>query len=185
MAPTEDPGTDPNEGADAGALVRLGRRDRDRIRAVVNAAARAYEGVIPAEHYSEPYMGADELAEALDAMEFFGVERAGKLVGVMGFQAVDDVRLIRHLYVRPDHQRQGVGSRLLAAGIDRAGGRPLLVGTWAAAKWAVRFYEANGFENLGNERRLFDRYWEVGEAHAAASVVLRYTNGSSADRKES
>lgn len=185
MAPTEDPEADPNEAADVGALVRLGRRDRDRIRAVINAAARAYEGVIPAEHYSEPYMGADELAEALETMEFLGVERAGKLVGVMGFQAVEDVRLIRHLYVSPDHQRQGIGSRLLAAGIDRAGDRPLLVGTWAAAEWAIRFYEANGFENLGNDRRLLDRYWEVDEAHAAASVVLRYTGGSPASREQS
>ena len=156
-------------------VVRLDVGERARIREVINAAASAYEGVIPASCYTEPYMGASELAEALEAMAFFGVEHDGRLLGVMGVQAVEDVRLIRHLYVRPTVQRQGIGTRLIEVGIDRAGEHPLLVGTWEAAEWAIRFYENNGFENLGTDRDLLDRYWNVSPAHAAASVVLRYT----------
>lgn len=167
-------GANPDDGVEY-HVIRLDAEERPRIREVINAAASAYEGVIPASCYTEPYMSASELADALETMEFFGVEHDDRLLGVMGVQAVHDVRLIRHLYVRPAVQRQGIGTRLLEVGIDRAGEHPLLVGTWEAAEWAVRFYEDNGFENLGTDRDLLDRYWNVSPAHAAASVVLRYT----------
>ena len=166
MAPSGETGPDET-------IVPLDGDDREAIREVINAAATAYDGVIPPTCYADPYMDAEELADEMAEMDFVGGERSSRLLGVMGFQPVLDVCLIRHLYVRPAHQRTGIGTRLLTHGIDRADGRPLLVGTWAAADWAITFYENHGFENLGTDRQLLSRYWDVTDEHAAASVVLR------------
>jgi GNAT superfamily N-acetyltransferase len=144
------------------------------ILAIVNAAAEAYRGVIPADRWHEPYMDADELGGEIAAgVTFWGCESAGRLAGVMGVQAVRDVDLIRHAYVRPEHQGEGIGRRLLEH-LTAAAGRPLLVGTWAAATWAIRFYERNGFEPVTPRQkdRLLTTYWRIPERQVETSVVL-------------
>lgn len=158
---------------------RCGADERDAILAIVNAAAEAYRGVIPADRWHDPYMGRDELAAEIAAgVTFWGCEGDGALVGVMGIQTVGDVDLIRHAYVLPAHQGEGVGTALLHHLRDRAG-RPLLVGTWAAAEWAIRFYERNGFARVGEADRaaLLRRYWTIPERQIETSVVLADRRG--------
>jgi GNAT superfamily N-acetyltransferase len=157
-----------------GEIRRCGDDDRPAILAIVNAAAEAYRGVIPADRWHEPYMGADELdGEIATGVVFWGYEDEGGLVGVMGIQTVGDVDLIRHAYVRPGRQRGGIGGALLRHLRDRAS-RPMLVGTWAAAGWAIRFYERHGFELVSPERKteLLRTYWSIPERQIETSVVL-------------
>jgi GNAT superfamily N-acetyltransferase len=155
--------------------IRLCRDDdRPAILAIVNAAAEAYRGVIPADRWHEPYMPADELDREIAAgVGFWGIEEDGELAGVMGIQQVRDVDLIRHAYVRPDRQRAGVGGALLDHLCEQAE-RPLLVGTWAAAEWAIRFYERHGFELVPPERKadLLRTYWDIPQRQIETSVVL-------------
>jgi len=144
------------------------------VLAIVNAAAEAYRGVIPEDRWHEPYMDAAELDREIAAgVAFWGFEEDGELVGVMGIQPVGDVDLIRHAYVRPGGQRGGIGGTLLAHLSDEAS-RPMLVGTWAAAEWAIRFYERHGFELVSRERKteLLERYWDIPERQIETSVVL-------------
>ncbi len=159
------------------ALRRCTEDDRAAILAIVNAAAEAYRGVIPADRWREPYMDAAELDREIAAgVEFWGIEdEDGTLAGVMGIQAVRDVDLIRHAYVRPGLQGGGIGRRLLEA-LTAQAQRPLLVGTWAAATWAVRFYERNGFELVDREEkdRLLAAYWDIPERQVETSVVLAH-----------
>ena len=148
--------------------------DVRRICAIVNEAARAYRGVIPADRWHEPYMPLDELEREIAAgVRFWGVEEAGELVGVMGLQDVKDVTLVRHAYVLPGRQRSGVGGALMDALVARAT-RPLLVGTWAAAHWAIRFYERHRFRLVGGAEkdRLLDAYWTIPARQREVSVVL-------------
>lgn len=152
-------------------------RDEERaaILAIVNAAAEAYRGVIPDDLWHEPYMDAAELdRELADGVVFWGAEQDGRLVGVMGIQALDDVDLIRHAYVRPEGQGRGVGGRLLEH-LRLQATRPLLVGTWAAAEWAIAFYRRHGFEPVPADRtrELLERYWSIPERQLETSVVLR------------
>ena len=148
--------------------------ERPQILAIVNAAAEAYRGVIPADRWHEPYMPAEQLdAEIAAGVAFWGYDDGGGLVGVMGIQPVDDVDLIRHAYVLPERQGQGVGAALLRQ-LTQTATRPLLVGTWAAAVWAIRFYERHGFEPVSPEEkaRLLRTYWSIPERQVATSVVL-------------
>ena len=148
--------------------------ERAAILAIVNAAAEAYRGVIPADRWHEPYMPQHELdAEIAAGVTFWGYEVDGELVGVMGIQRVRDVDLIRHAYVAPGRQRSGIGSALLAH-IARAADRRMLVGTWAAAGWAVRFYRKHGFEQVSPERKtvLLKTYWTIPDRQIDTSVVL-------------
>jgi GNAT superfamily N-acetyltransferase len=148
--------------------------DRAHILAIVNEAAEAYRGVIPADRWHEPYMPAAELAAEIAAgVEFWAYEGGAGLEGVMGIQQMRDVDLIRHAYVRPHNQRHGVGGALLGHLRSRAT-RPLLVGTWAAAEWAVSFYRRHGFEIVAADEaeRLLRTYWTIPEAQVATSVVL-------------
>ena len=151
--------------------------ERPAILEIVNvAAAAAYRGVIPDDRWRVPYMRPDELdREIEEGVTFWGYELGGELVGVMGIQAVDDVDLIRHAYVRPGLQGGGIGRRLLEDLVAKAE-RPLLVGTWAAAEWAIRFYERNGFQSVGEseKERLLRRYWSIPERQVETSVVLAY-----------
>ena len=147
--------------------------DFQTICAIINDGASAYEGVLPADRLT-PYMSAEELQREIDAgVAFWGYEEAGALNAVMGVQAVQDVTLIRHAYVRSGSQKHGLGSRLLAhlQGITKT---PTLVGTWAAAAWAIRFYERNGFQlvNPKEKDRLLIKYWTVPERQRETSVVL-------------
>jgi len=153
---------------------RCAEADFDAILAIVNEAARAYDGVIPADRYFDPYMPAEELRGEIDAgVEFWAWEEAGAVLGVMGIQNVKDVTLIRHAYVRTADQGRGIGARLLANLRDRTA-RPLLIGTWADAVWAIRFYEKHGFEPVPAEQKamLLRRYWSVPERQIETSVVL-------------
>jgi N-acetylglutamate synthase-like GNAT family acetyltransferase len=153
---------------------RCTEADFDAILAIVNEAARAYDGVIPADRYHQPYMPAEELRAEIDAgVEFWAWEEAGALLGVMGIQHVKDVTLIRHAYVRTAAQRRGVGAGLLAH-LRAQTIRPLLIGTWADAVWAIRFYEKHGFELTSAEQKaeLLRRYWSVPERQIETSVVL-------------
>ena len=148
--------------------------ERPAILAIVNAAAEAYRGAIPADRWHEPYMEAGELeAEIAAGVSFWGYEADGELIGVMGIQAVGDVDLIRHAYVIPGRQRAGVGGALLRH-LCEAATRPMLVGTWAAADWAIRFYQRHGFELVTPERKtaLLRTYWSIPERQIEASVVL-------------
>jgi GNAT superfamily N-acetyltransferase len=148
--------------------------EREAVLNVINLAADAYRGVIPGDRWHEPYMAADELDEEVAAgVGFWGFEAAGALVGVMGLQCVGDVDLIRHAYVRPDHQRLGIGAALLGH-LRALSPRRMLVGTWAAADWAIRFYERHGFELAAPEQTapLLRTYWSIPDRQIETSVVL-------------
>jgi GNAT superfamily N-acetyltransferase len=157
-------------------LTPLSETDQNAVFEVINAAAEAYEGEIPDESDTTPYMSMDEVETEMGRIQFYGDIR-DRLVGVIGIQERQAVSLVRHLYVRPERQRQGVGTALLEGGIERADSQTVLVGTWAAAEWALEFYESNGFENLGTDRELLARHWEIPSHQIAASVVLRYEKG--------
>jgi GNAT superfamily N-acetyltransferase len=157
------------------ATIRRCRDDeRDAILGVVNGAAAAYRGVIPADRWKEPYMSAQELeTEVAAGVVFWGYEAGGELVGVMGIQEVRDVDLIRHAYVEPASQGRGVGGALLER-LSTTAVRPMLVGTWATADWAIRFYRRHGFEQVSpvEKDRLLREYWAIPERQVEASVVL-------------
>ena len=147
----------------------------DRILAIINEAAQVYKGIIPNDRWKDPYMSAEELADEIIAgVTFDGYEipRVG-LVGVMGIQFVEDVALIRHAYVVPEYQRSGIGSALLTEQCARLD-RPVLVGTWAGAKWAIAFYQRHGFNlvPMSEKSTLLRRYWTVSERQIETSVVL-------------
>jgi len=151
----------------------------DDILNVVNDAAQAYKGVIPTDCWKEPYMNRTELTEEVArGVEFYGYNENGTLVAVMGIQPVKNLTLIRHAYVRIDHQRRGLGEKLLRHLLDLAGEGEVLVGTWKAAWWAVRFYEKNGFVLISQESRgKLRQYWTIPDRQAETSVVLRMDRG--------
>jgi GNAT superfamily N-acetyltransferase len=155
--------------------IRLCRRDEHpHVLAIINAAAEAYRGVIPADCWHEPYMASIEFdAEVAAGVVFWGFEKDGELMGVMGIQRVMDVDLIRHAYVLPNRQRLGVGSELLAH-LRNECTRRMLVGTWAAAEWAIRFYQRHGFELVSTKHKdlLLRTYWSISERQIDTSVVL-------------
>ena len=166
--------TEPNGSAVAHAVRRCRTDDFDDILAVVNDGAEAYRGVIPADCWHEPYMPDAELGREIAAgVAFWGIEEDGALVAVMGLQRVGDVDLIRHAYVQGARQRRGLGGELLRSLGARAD-RPLLVGTWAAAAWAVDFYRKHGFEVVprAETAALLRRYWSISERQIETSVVL-------------
>jgi GNAT superfamily N-acetyltransferase len=157
-----------------GIIRRCRDDERSAILAIVNAAAEAYRNVIPADRWREPYMPRQELdSEIAAGVAFWGYETGGALVGVVGIQPVRDVDLIRHAYVSPGSQRRGVGGALLAH-LRRLTAERMLVGTWAAADWAIRFYRRNGFELVSPERKtaLLQTYWTIPDRQIEASVVL-------------
>jgi GNAT superfamily N-acetyltransferase len=149
--------------------------ERPAIVAIVNAAAEAYRGVIPDDCWHEPYMPAEELDREIAAgVAFWGFEDDDGLCGVMGIQPVDDVDLIRHAYVAPASQGRGVGGALLEHLLESSASRPLLVGTWAAAEWAIAFYRRYGFEQVTPRRKdeLLRTYWTISPRQIETSVVL-------------
>jgi len=153
---------------------RCDDRDFESIWAIINDGSQAYKGIIPADRWTEPYMSQEKLRHEIDdGVVFWGYEDDGELAGVMGIQPVQDVTLIRHAYVRTSSQKQGIGARLLSHLREMADG-PVLIGTWADAVWAIRFYERYGFEIVGPEEknRLLKKYWTVPERQIETSVVL-------------
>jgi N-acetylglutamate synthase-like GNAT family acetyltransferase len=148
--------------------------DFELMYAIINEAAQAYKGIIPVDRWTEPYMSSDELHHEIeDGVEFWGCEENGTLVGVMGMQRVRDVTLIRHAYVRTLSQKQGIGAQLLTHLRALASG-PFLIGTWADAVWAIRFYERHGFQVVTPRQKdsLLRRYWKVPARQIETSVVL-------------
>jgi N-acetylglutamate synthase-like GNAT family acetyltransferase len=153
---------------------RCDKRDFEIIWAIINDGAQAYKGIIPADRWTEPYMSREKLQDEIDeGVAFWGYEETGTLTGVMGLQQVQDVTLIRHAYVRTRSQKRGAGARLLSHLRELANG-PVLVGTWADAVWAIRFYEKYGFQVVGaqEKNRLLEKYWTVPERQIETSVVL-------------
>jgi N-acetylglutamate synthase-like GNAT family acetyltransferase len=154
------------------------------IREIINDAAQAYKGIIPADRWHEPYMTTDHLREELDSrIVFWGLEENGTLIGVMGIQDRGDVTLIRHAYVRTGLRKRGAGSALLEH-LESMTDKPILIGTWAAATWAVSFYEKNGYRLISEEEknRLLRKYWNIPERQVETSVVLADTKKNSPSR---
>jgi len=142
--------------------------------AIVNDAARAYRGVIPADRWHEPYMPAAELSrEIADGIVFWVAEEDGRLLGVMGIQDKGEVALVRHAYVAPAAQGKGVGTRLLRH-VEGLATKPVLIGTWAAATWAIEFYRRNGFSVVPDREKdsLLRKYWSIPARQIETSVVL-------------
>lgn len=158
-------------------MIRLCRdADVPCIENIINEAARVYQGVIPADCWHEPYMPeAEFLTEIAAGVQFWGWEDSGSLIGVMGIQKVRDATLIRHAYVQSAHQGRGIGGALIAALVRQSSGQ-LLVGTWAAAEWAIRFYQRHGFLLVSTEEkdRLLNTYWKISQRQRETSVVLMY-----------
>jgi GNAT superfamily N-acetyltransferase len=153
--------------------------DFEQIWTIINDGALAYKGIIPPDRWTEPYMSREKLHHELDeGVLFWGYEDNGPLVAVMGLQQVQDVTLIRHAYVRSSSQKRGIGGHLLSHLRGLAGG-PMLVGTWAAAGWAIRFYERYGFQIVGPglKDRLLRKYWSIPERQIETSVVLADPSG--------
>jgi GNAT superfamily N-acetyltransferase len=152
--------------------------DFETMLAIINDAADAYRGIIPADRWKDPYMPREELREEIDAgVVFYGYTSGGKLVGLMGIQDKGEVTLMRHAYVRTSRWRQGIGSRLLAF-LQQQTSKPILIGTWADAGWAIRFYEKHGYRRVtaAEKYRLLKTYWSIPARQVETSVVL-------ADRK--
>lgn len=146
--------------------------DIERIYFIINEAAKSYDGAIPPDCYHQPYMPMDELEQEMKRIIFFGWQVNGELVGVMGIEPVKDVTLIRHAYVLPRWQRQGIGSKLLNHLQGRVTTSRLLVGTWADAHWAIDFYQKHGFSRLPNKDELLQTYWDIPQHQIDTSMVL-------------
>jgi GNAT superfamily N-acetyltransferase len=148
--------------------------DLPQMFSIINDAAQAYKGVIPADRWHEPYMPLGELkGQIADGIVFSGCEVEGKLAGVMGIQDKGEVTLIRHAYVSTSQRRKGIGEKLLKH-LEGTTAKPILIGTWADAAWAIRFYEKNGYrvQSRDETARLLRRYWSIPERQIATSVVL-------------
>jgi len=153
---------------------KLTDSDFEVILEIINDGAQAYKGVIPADCWHEPYMSKEELKEEIkDFVCFWGFEDKGYLIGVMGIQDRGDVSLIRHAYVRSNRRNQGIGTRLLRH-LESTTEKPILIGTWADASWAIEFYKKNGYQLLPEEEknRLLRKYWKIPERQVLTSVVL-------------
>jgi N-acetylglutamate synthase-like GNAT family acetyltransferase len=145
-----------------------------QILALINEAAQAYRGVVPHDRWHDPYMPADELSrEIASGVVFWAAEDNGAVLGVMGLQDRDDVTLVRHAYVSPAQQRKGIGLTLLRH-IEALSTKPILIGTWADASWAIAFYRRNGFILLPHDETgpLLRKYWSIPERQIETSVVL-------------
>ena len=150
------------------------RIDAVNICSVINDGAEAYRSVIPQDRWHEPYMPLSNLLQEIErGVEFHGHYQDEHLVGVMGIEAVQDVSLIRHAYVCTTYQGRGVGSALIDQLLSSTR-RPLLVGTWAAASWAISFYQHRGFTLVTTEEKdkLLDLYWSIPSRQRETSVVL-------------
>ena len=146
--------------------------DLQSVCAIINDAATAYKGAIPDDCWHEPYMPMDELQREVATMTFYGFEEDGRLVGVIGYQPLEDVTLLRHLYVETARQRHGLGSALLRHVVGLTATPRLLVGMWADAPWAIRFYQRHGFSLLPDGDRLLRTYWTIPARQRQASLVM-------------
>ena len=146
--------------------------DAARMYFIINEAARAYDGFIPDDCYHQPYMPKEELEREMKRVIFYGWEASGELVGIMGIEPIKDVTLIRHAYVLSKWQKQGIGKKLLSHLKDLITTPRLLVGTWAAAQWAIAFYQKHGFSLLPDKDKLLADYWDIPQRQIETSVVM-------------
>ena len=146
--------------------------DAQRMYFIINEAAKAYDGIIPADLYHQPYMPMEKLERETKRISFFGWEVNGELVGVMGIEPIKDVTLIRHAYVLPQWQKQGIGSKLLNHIRSLVTTSRLLVGTWANAQWAIAFYQKHGFSLSADKDELLKTYWDIPQRQIEISVVM-------------
>jgi len=146
--------------------------DTEKIYFIINDSATAYQGIIPADCYHQPYMPMNELKQEMKRLTFTGWEIDGELLGVMGLEQIRDVSLIRHAYVLPRSQKEGVGSKLLKYIESQVTTSRLLVGTWADAYWAIEFYRKHGFSLLPDKDELLRAYWDIPQRQIDTSVVL-------------
>lgn len=156
-------------------MIREGTdEDFEEIFSIINDAANAYKGVIPPDRWREPYMTREELKAQIDeGITFSCYVDDGEIIGVMGIQDKGDVALIRHAYVRTLRRNKGVGTLLLRE-LMRGSTKPILIGTWRAADWAISFYEKHGFSLVNEEEkdRLLKKYWAIPDRQVETSVVL-------------
>ncbi len=160
--------------------------DFEPIYGIINSAAEAYRGVIPDDRWREPYMSRDELAREIgDGVVFWVAEQDGRLTGVMGIQDKGAVILIRHAYVQTGVQKQGIGTSLLHH-CENVANKPILIGTWADATWAISFYQRNGYQltTLSEKTELLKKYWSIPERQIETSVVLADCKEGKDKRKE-
>lgn len=158
------------------SICRLAPAQWRQVSRIINDAATAYRGVIPADRYHEPYMPDDEVQRELERIEFYGWRSCGGITGVIGVEPVRDVTLIRHAYVRTANRRTGIGSALLTHAESLASTPVIMLGTWAAAAWAIRFYEKHGYELIEDRAetsRLLSNYWDIPDRQIETSVVMR------------
>ncbi len=153
---------------------RCAEADFDTIYEIINDAAEAYRGIIPADRWHEPYMSREQLDQEINTgVQFWGFQEEGVLIGVMGIQDKEEVTLVRHAYVRSRMRNRGIGSRLLRS-LESTTEKPILIGTWADATWAVTFYQKHGFRRVSTEEKdqLLRKYWRIPERQVETSVVL-------------
>jgi len=164
----------PAVGQEIKMIRQCNESDFNTIFEIINDAAQAYKGIIPEDRWNEPYMPFEKLMREIeDGVFFWGLEHDGGLLGVMGIQNKDDVRLIRHSYVRMQAQKMGIGTKLLQH-LESMTEKPVFIGTWAASLWAISFYEKNGYTLVSEEEknRLLRKYWSIPERQVETSVVL-------------
>jgi len=164
---------------------RCNERDLDVMFDIINDAAQAYKGVIPDDRWHEPYMPVEELKHEIEeGVEFWGYEEAGSLIGVMGLQDKGELYLIRHAYVRTTRRKSGIGTGLLRH-LEGMTDKPVLIGTWTDATWAIDFYRKNGYRPLSRAETetLLRKYWKIPERQVATSVVLANPRWEMANRK--
>lgn len=164
-------------------ISKCGQKDFNQIYEIINDAATAYRGVIPADRWHEPYMAEEELKRQIDeGVEFWSYTEDGEIMGVMGIQFKGDVTLIRHAYVRTIRRNKGIGKKLLEYLCTKST-TPLLIGTWADANWAIGFYQKHGFLLLPKEEKdnLLRKYWAIPDRQIDTSVVLASSDWKSGD----
>lgn len=159
-------------------ICKLTDADFEAFLNVMNEAAIAYRGKIPADRWKEPYMPKEELQEEIvSGVQFYGYFENNTLIAVMGIQRVNDVTLIRHAYTLTSQQRKGIGEKLLNHLLNLAKTRRILVGTWETAPWAIQFYQKHGFQLLSRRETntLLKKYWNIPERQVETSIVLEYS----------
>jgi N-acetylglutamate synthase-like GNAT family acetyltransferase len=148
--------------------------DFDTIYTIINNAALAYQGVIPDDRWHDPYMTRTELQEQIDSgVKFSCYCEDDMVLGVMGIQDKNEVFLIRHAYVLTSSRNKGIGTKLLKE-LIRSAEKPVLIGTWKTATWAIGFYLKNGFKLVTEQEKvvLLRKYWSIPERQVETSVVL-------------